>query len=151
MKTTKQVNTEMSKDDIMDTVLIDENELKAKLVSNIQKINESLIDFMRKKAAEMGVNPDAYVGGISCAISSEYLNLESNINNLIAAYSSNFGESIFFQFDSIKKMETIAFIERYLTEKNLIADFTEYKEQKRRSRHENTHILPEASTIDSIY
>lgn len=111
----------------METILIDEKKVKDKLVNKIKATNAGLITQIREKSIDMGINPDSYVGGLSCAISSNDLGLESNINNLIASYSNNFVESIFFQLDNIKKDRTLNMILDYLQSRGLEDDFAKFK------------------------
>lgn len=115
----------------METILIDEKEVNTKLVERVQTLNANLITRMREKTIEMGINPNSYVGGISTSITTNNLCLESNINNLIAAYGNNFNESIFFQLDNIKRMRSIELIQQYLSEKNLLEDFIIYRDRNK--------------------
>lgn len=115
----------------MATILIDEKEINTKLVERLQAPNANLITRMREKTIEMGINPNSYVGGISTSITTNNLCLESNINNLIAAYGNNFNESIFFQLDNIKRMRSIELIQQYLSVKNLLEDFIIYRDRNR--------------------
>lgn len=113
----------------METILIDEKEINTKFVERVQTLNANLITRMREKTIEMGINPNSYIGGISTSITTNNLCLESNINNLIAAYGNNFNESIFFQLDNIKRMRSIELIQQYLSEKNLLEDFIIYRDR----------------------
>ena len=74
----------------MESVLIDEEEIKNKFVEKAGEINRRLLDSLKHKMIEYGLNPGQYVGGLTCTISSKDMSLEQNINNLFAAYSINF-------------------------------------------------------------
>lgn len=77
---------------------------------------------------EYGLNPYNYVGGLLGTISSNDLSLEGNINNLFAAFTSNYAESIFFQCENIKQMNTLNLIQDYLRAKGLEDDFLKFRD-----------------------
>lgn len=113
-----------------ETILIDEKELISKFVDKAQGINKILIAGMNRKMMEYGLDPSQYVGGLSCTICSTDMSLEQNINNLFAVYSANYAESIFFQCENIKLMNTMNVIHEYLIDRGLEYDFLKFKESK---------------------
>ncbi|MDH6343145.1 hypothetical protein M2480_001771 [Parabacteroides sp. PFB2-12] len=124
----------------METILIDEKEIKNKLVSKIKSKNKELRSLMRQKSIDMGITPDSYLGGLSYAISSEELSLESNINNLLAVYNNNFVESVFFQLDNIKKDRTLGIVLAYLQSRGLESDFSQFKDNMMKEASAKTPI-----------
>lgn len=127
----------------METVLIDEEEIKNKFVEKAGEINRRLLDSLKHKMIEYGLNPGQYVGGLTCTISSKDLSLEQNINNLFAAYSINYIESMFFQCENIKMMNTLNLVQRFLTERGLEFDYLRFKESKETNqmKHNQSKII----------
>lgn len=115
----------------METILIDEREIKEKFVQRAQEVNQILIGCQNRKMIEFGLNPNCYVGGLECTISSAEMSLEQNINNLFAVYSSNYAESIAFQCENIKHMNTLDFIREYLRVRGLEDDFLRFRDANR--------------------
>lgn len=120
----------------METVLIDEREVTKKFVEKAQKVNKVLISCQNLKMIEYGLNPNYYIGGLGCTISSEGMNLEQNINNLFSVYSSNYAESIFFQCENIKQMDTLRLIQEYLRVKGLEDDFLKFRDKAQQKQIE---------------
>lgn len=118
----------------METILIDEREIKEKFVERAQKINQILINCHNRKMIEFGLNPNHYIGGLECTISSTGMSLEQNINNLFAVYSSNYAESIFFQCENIKQMNTLNLIQDYLRLRGLEDDFLKFRDKTRQKQ-----------------
>lgn len=126
----------------METILIDEKELNKTLVDKMKTCNAKLINQMNKKSTETGINPNSYVGGLMTSINSEGLSLESNINNLIAAYVNNFSESIFYQLENIKKRASIDTIIDYLQSRGLESDFANFKASKNQGSDNQKGFIP---------
>ena len=127
----------------MESVLIDEEEIKNKFVEKAGEINRRLLDSLKRKMIEYGLNPGQYVGGLTCTISSKDMSLEQNINNLFAAYSINYTESMFFQCENIKMMNTLNLAQRFLTERGLEFDYLRFKESKETNqmKHKQSKII----------
>lgn len=123
-----------------ETILIDEKELISKFVEKAQEINRILIDSLNRKMIEYGLNPGQYVGGLTCTISSKAMSLEQNINNLFAAYSNNFAESVFFQCENIKLMNAMNVIREYMSDRGLEYDFLKFKESKEANKIKHGQI-----------
>ena len=51
----------------MESVLIDEEEIKNKFVEKAGEINRRLLDSLKRKMIEYGLNPGQYAGGLMCA------------------------------------------------------------------------------------
>lgn len=115
----------------METILIDEKEIKEKFVAKAYEINKLLVGSLEAKMIEYGLNPYNYVGGLSGTISSNDLTLEENINNLFAVFTSNYAESIFFQCENIKQMNTLDLVKDYLRSRGLEADFLKFRDANR--------------------
>lgn len=115
----------------METILIDEREIIEKFVEKAREINKLLDGSLAAKMIEYGLNPYSYVGGLSGTISSNDLTLEENINNLFAAFTSNYAESIFFQCENIKQMKTLNLVKDYLRIKGLETDFLKFRDANR--------------------
>lgn len=118
----------------METILIDEKEIKEKFVEKAREINKALTGCLDNKMIEYGLNPNGYVGGLSGIMIGNDLSLESNINNLFAAFTSNYAESIFFQCENIKQMNTLNLIQDYLRAKGLEDDFLMFRDKTRQKR-----------------
>ena len=112
----------------METTFIDEKEIIEKFVEKAQKINKILIDCLNQKMREYGLTPDHYVGGLEGIISSKDLTLKGNINNLLAAFTANYSESISFQCENIKYMNTLSLVQSYLKRKGLEDDFLKFRD-----------------------
>lgn len=121
----------------METVLIDEEEIKNKFVEKAGEINRRLLDGLNRKMVEYGLNPGRYAGGLTCTISSKNMSLEQNINNLFAAYSINYTESMFFQCEYIKMMNTLNLVQSFLMERGLELDYLRFKESKEANQMEH--------------
>ncbi|MEG2150542.1 MAG: hypothetical protein RRY36_04915 [Bacteroidaceae bacterium] len=115
----------------METMLIDEKELTEKFVKRANEINKILSGCINREMVKQGLNPDNYVGGLCGVICSEGMSLEDNIKNLFAAFSNNYGESVFFQCDSIKKMHTLNLVIDYLKTKGLENDFLKFRDERK--------------------
>lgn len=115
----------------METILIDEREIIEKFVSKAHEVNQILINCQNKKMIEYGLNPNHYIGGLECTISSKEMSLEQNINNLFAVYSSNYAESISFQCENIKLMNTLNLVQFYLRRRGLEDDFLKFRDEAR--------------------
>lgn len=113
----------------METILIDEKELRDKLVEKVQKMNANIHQYKQKKESEFGINPISYAGGLTSIHCSEKWTLEDNINNLLAVFNNNFLESIFFQLNTIKQDKTLAIVLSYLQSRGLEEDFAQFKNQ----------------------
>lgn len=122
----------------METILIDEKEIVGKFVQLASRANERLINAMQNKHVEMGVNPNAYIGGLECVIYSPDMSIESLIKNLFAVYNNNFQNSIFYQLDNLKKMQTLSMVQGYLREKGLEENFLRWRGEKQ-SRGDHSH------------
>lgn len=114
----------------METILIDEKEIKDKFVEKANEINKLLAGSLEAKMIEYGLNPHCYVGGLSGIMCSNDLTLEDNINNLFAAFTSNYAESIFFQCENIKQMSILNLIQDYLRKRGLETDYSKFKQSK---------------------
>ncbi len=114
----------------METILIDEREITNKFVEKAQDIKKRLLGCINRKMKEYGLDPAYYVGGLSCTISSKGMSLEQNINNLFSVYSANYVESVFYQCENIKLMNTMNVIHEYLIDRGLEYDFLKFKESK---------------------
>lgn len=112
----------------METVLIDEREIIEKFVERAQKVNQILIACQSRKMTEFGLNHNHYFGGLECTISSKEMSLERNVNNLLAVYSSNYAESISFQCENIKHMNTLNLVQDFLKMKGLEEDFIKFRD-----------------------
>lgn len=119
----------------METILIDEKEIKEKFVAKAYEINKLLVGSLEAKMIEYGLNPYNYVGGLSGTISSNDLTLEENINNLFAVFTSNYAESIFFQCENIKQMNTLDLVKDYLKSRGLEADFLKFRDANRTTQN----------------
>lgn len=128
----------------METILIDEKEIKEKFVEKAREINKLLAGSLDAKMIEYGLNPYNYVGGLSGTISSNDLSLEDNINNLFAVFTSNYAESIFFQCENIKQMNTLNLIQDYLRLKGLEDDFLKFRDANRTKTPTNSNKLTTA-------
>jgi hypothetical protein len=115
----------------METILIDEKEMTKRFVEKACEINKLLVGSLEAKMIEYGLNPYNYVGGLSGTISSNGLTLEENINNLFAVFTSNYAESIFFQCESIKQMNTLNLVKDYLRMKGLEDEFLKFRDANR--------------------
>lgn len=115
----------------METILIDEREITKRFVEKAYEINKLLAGSLEAKMIEYGLNPYNYVGGLSGTISSDDLTLEENINNLFAVFTSNYAESIFFQCENIKQMNTLNLVKNYLRMKGLEDDFLKFRDANR--------------------
>ncbi|EXY65577.1 hypothetical protein ACRASQ_15040 [Bacteroides hominis] len=115
----------------METILIDEKEMTKRFVEKACEINKLLVGSLEAKMIEYGLNPYNYVGGLSGTISSNDLTLEENINNLFAVFTSNYAESIFFQCESIKQMNTLNLVKDYLRMKGLEDEFLKFRDANR--------------------
>ena len=115
----------------METILIDEKEMTKRFVEKACEINKLLVGSLEAKMIEYGLNPYNYVGGLSGIISSNDLTLEENINNLFAVFTSNYAESIFFQCESIKQMNTLNLVKDYLRMKGLEDEFLKFRDANR--------------------
>jgi hypothetical protein len=118
----------------METTFIDEREIIEKFVKRTSEINKMLIDCLNREMIKYGLNPNHYVGGIQGTISSEKLTLEANLNNLFAAFTANFVESISFQCENIKHMNTLNLVQDYLRLKGLEADFLKFRDRTTQKR-----------------
>lgn len=116
-----------------ETVLIDEREIVNTFIRLATKANEDLIDAMEEKHREMGIHPHSYVGGLECIIYDANMPIESLIKNLFAVYNNNFQNSIFFQLDNLKKMQTLSMVKKYLREKGIEEDFLRWRYEKENS------------------
>ena len=114
----------------MATTLINEKEFVDKYAQTAAELNLKLQSSLDRKYAEMGLNPNLYIGGLECVSWTSGQPLESCIKNLFAAYANNFQNSIFFQADTSKKLDALMFIQQYLTERDLLNDYLSYKEEK---------------------
>lgn len=112
----------------METILIDEKEMKDSFVKEARAINSSLRGAMQQKQTELGIG--LFVGGLEVIMCSENDTLEGNIKNLFASFESNFAESIFFQMETIKKTKMLSIVQDYLNKKGLLDDFLKYREQE---------------------
>ena len=128
----------------METILIDEKEIKEKFVEKAHEINKLLAGSLDAKMIEYGLNPYNYVGVLSGTISSNDLSLEDNINNLFAVFTSNYAESIFFQCENIKQMNTLNLIQDYLRLKGLEDDFLKFRDANRTKMPTNSNKLTTA-------
>ena len=115
----------------MDATLNKEKELNEKLVENVKALNIGMSQSLAKELLKNGISPNKCIGGLMSAFCSNEMDLERNINNLFAAFSNNFAESIFFQVDNIKKTRTMEIIDLYLSSKGLSEDFAEYRMGKK--------------------
>lgn len=88
------------------------------------------MDSINRRMAEYRLTPNCYIGGLEYAISNTRLGLEQNIKNLIATYTGNFSQSIFFQCENIKLMNTLRLFQDYLTARGLEADFRKFRSMK---------------------
>lgn len=113
----------------METILIDEKELRDKLVEKAQEMNANIRQYKQKKESEFGINPISYAGGLTGIHCSEKWTLEDNINNLLAVFNNNFLEGIFFQLNTIKQDKTLAIVLSYLQSRGLEEDFAQFKNQ----------------------
>lgn len=125
----------------METILIDEKELRDKLVEKAREMNASILEYQRKKESEFGIKPLSYVGGLTGILCSEKWTLENNINNLLAVFNNNFLESIFFQLNTIKQDKTLAIVLRYLQSRGLEEDFAQFKNQVKHTSPNRKNII----------
>ena len=112
-----------------ETIFIDEREFIEKFVGKAQKANQRLSNCYNRRMIEYGLNHNHYLGGLSYTISSKEMSLERNINNLLAVYTSNYAESIFFQCENIKYVSTFDLVSKYLRAKGLEDDFLKFKDK----------------------
>ncbi|MFG5857786.1 hypothetical protein LDB17_06235 [Dysgonomonas sp. Shenzhen-Wh21] len=126
----------------METILIDEKELRDKLVKKAREMNASILEYQREKESEFGIKPISYVGGLTGVFCSEKWTLENNINNLLAIFHNNFIESIFFQLNTIKQDKTLAIVLRYLQSRGLEEDFAQFKNQVKHTSPNRKNFIP---------
>lgn len=126
----------------METILIDEKELRDKLVEKVQKMNANIRQYKQKKESEFGIKPLSYAGGLTGIFCSEKWTLENNINNLLAIFNNNFLESIFFQLNNIKQDETLAIVLKYLQSRGLEDDFAQFKNQEKHTSPNRKNFIP---------
>lgn len=116
----------------METNYINESEVRDKLVKECRAINQSLRMSVLEKEKEYGIG--LYVGGLTLLMCSEKMDLETNLKNILAVFSCNYAESMFFQLDNIKKMETLSLVQEYLRSCGLEDDFSLYKQMRQKSQ-----------------
>lgn len=126
----------------METTLIDEKELRDKLVEKVQKMNANIRQYKQKKESEFGINPLTYVGGLTGIFCSEEWTLEDNINNLLTTFNNNFLESIFFQLNNIKQDKTLDIVLSYLNSRGLEEDFAKFRSQLGQAPQIRKHFIP---------
>lgn len=126
----------------METILIDEKELRDKFVAKAQGMNASILEYQRKKESEFGIKPLSYVGGLTGIFCSEKWTLENNINNLLAIFHNNFLESIFFQLNNIKQDKTLDIVLSYLQSRGLEEDFAKFRSQLGQTPPIRKHFIP---------
>ena len=124
----------------METIFVDEKEMTDKFVEKAQAINKTLLNSLTCKMIEYGLSQWQYAGGLSCTISSKSMSLEQNINNLFAAYSSNYAESLFFQCENMKLMNTMNIVREYLNKRGIEDDFIKFRESKEANRIKHEQI-----------
>lgn len=110
----------------METTFINESELLNKFIGKSNSVNNMLLEALNEYIEDYKINPD-YVGGLECVLSNGNLSLGQNIDNLFAAYKSNFLESIFFQFEYIKMMKTLDLVQEFLVNSGLDDQFRKYR------------------------
>lgn len=117
----------------METTYINESEVRDNLVKECRAMNQSLRMAIIEKEKEYGVG--VYVGGLSLIMCSERMDLKDNIQNMLAAFSSNYAESMFFQLDNINKMETLNIVQDFLIGMGLEDQFRLYKKMRQERQY----------------
>ncbi len=113
----------------METILINETELRDKFVAKARATNTILRDALIKKESEYGIKGESYVGGLTRILCNEKSSLEDNIDNLINIFHNNYLESIFFQLENMRKRNMLDIVLHYLKSKGLEEDFAQFKNQ----------------------
>ena len=116
----------------METNYINESEVRDNFVKDCRAMSQGLRMSVLEKEKEYGIG--VYVGGLSLPICSESMDLETNLKNMLAVFSCNYAESMFYQLDNISKMETLSFVQDYLLSRGLIDDFSLYKQMRKNAQ-----------------
>lgn len=117
----------------METTYINESEIRDSFVKECKSMSQSLRMAIIEKEKEYGIG--VYVGGLSLPICSESMDLETNLKNMLAVFSCNYAESMFFQLDNIKKMETLNIVQDFLIGMGLEDKFRIYKKMRQEKQY----------------
>lgn len=117
----------------METTYINESEVRDNFVKECREMSQGLRMAIIEKEKEYGIG--IYVGGLHLPICSESMDLDTNIKNMLAAFSSNYAESMFFQLDNINKMDTLNIVQDFLIGLGLEDKFRLYKKMRQEKQH----------------
>lgn len=124
----------------METTYINESEVRDNIVKECRAMNQRLIQALNKKEKENGIG--VYVGGLELPICHESMDLNTNIRNILAVLQCNYSNSMFYQLDNIRKMETLDLVQDFLRYMGLEEKFRVYKQMRqdkyRDSQSQNT-------------
>ena len=126
----------------METILIDEKELRDKFVKKARATNTILRDALINKESEYGIKGESYVGGLTRILCNEKSSLEDNIDNLIDVFHNNYLESIFFQLENMRKRNTLDIVLHYLKSRGLEEDFAQFKNQIKHTSPNQKNFIP---------
>lgn len=117
----------------METTYINESEIRDRFVKECRSMSQGLKMAIIEKEKEYGIG--IYVGGLHLPICSDGMDLETNIQNMLAAFSINYAESMFFQLDNINKMETLNIVQDFLIGLGLEDKFRIYKRMRQEKQY----------------
>jgi len=126
----------------METILIDEKELRDKFVAKARATNTILRDALQKKESEYGINCESYVGGLTRILCDEKSSLEDNMDNLINIFHNNYLESIFFQLENMRKRNTLDIVLHYLKSRGLEEDFAQFRSRLKQTPLNTKQVIP---------
>ena len=126
----------------METILIDEKELRDKFVKKARATNTILRDALINKESEYGIKGESYVGGLTRILCNEKSSLEDNIDNLIDVFHNNYLESIFFQLENMRKRNTLDIVLHYLKSRGLEEDFAQFRSRLKQTPLNTKQVIP---------
>lgn len=110
----------------METTYINESEVRDNFVKECRVMNQRLISALREKEKENKIG--IYFGGLELPICDESMDLNTNLKNMLAVFSNNYKESMFYQLDNIIKMGTLDLVQDFLRYMGLEEKFRIFKQ-----------------------
>ena len=113
----------------METILINEKELNEMLISKAEERRKNFEKVKSEVYARHGLTGYEFINGLTDTAVSPKLDLETNINNLLATFSHNYADCLGHQARNFVNQQVVQIIGAYLESKDLLEDFKSYRDK----------------------
>ena len=121
----------------METILINEQELNEMLISKAEEMRKNFETAKKEVYARHGLTGYEFVNGLEGTRVSPNLDLETNINNLLATFSHNYADCLGHQARNFVNQQVVQIIGAYLESKDLLEDFKSYRDKLKNNKVNN--------------